>query len=44
VAGSNLLNESYFSSADAKVPLSPARGFAVGLAWRVGGATTRTVR
>ena len=34
VSGSNLLNEAYFSSADAKVPLSPGRGFGIGFVWR----------
>jgi iron complex outermembrane receptor protein len=44
LSGSNLLNETYFSSADAKVPLSPARGFEIGLRWRGGRVTNRTVR
>jgi len=34
LTGSNLLDESYFSSADAKVPLSPGRGFGIGFVWR----------
>ncbi len=36
VSGSNLLNDAYFSSADAKVPLSPGRGFGIGFVWRGG--------
>ena len=44
LSGSNLLNETYFSSADAKVPFAPARGFAIGLAWRGGRAVTATTR
>jgi iron complex outermembrane receptor protein len=39
LSGSNLLNEAYFSSADAKVPLSPGRGFEIGLRWRFGPAS-----
>ncbi len=42
VSGSNLLNDAYFSSADAKVPLSPGRGLGIGLVWRGGPAGTTT--
>jgi len=44
LSASNLLNEAYFSSADAKVPLSPGRGFEIGLAWRGGRASSGTVK
>jgi iron complex outermembrane receptor protein len=40
VAGSNLLDDAYYPSADELVPLAPGRGFEVGVAWTWGGASS----
>jgi iron complex outermembrane receptor protein len=38
LSGRNLLDESYFASADDKVPLSPGRSLGIGFSWRPAGS------